>query len=237
MKQATKLLALAALLIAGQAICSEVSPIIGYNKRYGTENPEILGKDVSKLKALLEQRKTRPNTPINMPKANLWDANLSGSNLSNAHLSGAHLFSANLADANLTNATLIKVDFHSVNLSGANLTNADLKYSEFFQSKLLKTNLSGADLSGALLSASGFVTGATGPIPSGVPDLTNANLSGATITKTNFTAANLTKVNFTNCKGFETTIIDSFTNFQDAIGLTPEQKAYARSKGAQNVPN
>lgn len=283
MKRMTKLLTLAALLVAGQAVCSQAQ-----------------GADVPELMRLLEQRKASPNTMIDMQNKQLQNAQLAQSDLSNANLSGsdftdsfftwANLTSTNFSNAKLTgsdffgcigfNSTILnsKTDFSKVrgltgeqlayarskgvikvpgkdesrfwslrNTGAINMPNADLKYANLNGVRIPNANLAGADLTGASIRAHDWVSGALGSIASHAPDLTNVNLSGANLTEsdlrfagltqTNLSGANLTKADLTGVDDFNTTILDNRTNFQGAIGLTPEQKAYARSKGAQNVPN
>lgn len=188
----------------------------------------VRGQDIPRLKILLEQRKTAPNTPINMQEADLQNADLRGTNLRNANFKDARLNDADLTGADLANATLKNVNIYFTNFSKTNLTNVDL------------TNLSsrttipseGFNFAGANLTNVNFEKQRLAYF-----NITNANLTDANLKDADLSYANLTGVNFTNCKGFDSTTINNQTNFQGAIGLTPEQKAYARSKGAQNVPN
>lgn len=151
-----------------------------YVRSKGAQNAP--GKDMPRLITVLEQRKTAPNTSINMQQADLRAVDLRGANLKGANLKGAKLGWTNLTSADLTNA-----------------------------------DLTDADLTGT--------------------DLTNANLTNTNLTNLRISFAAETGTNFTNSKGFNSTIINDITDFQKAIGLTPEQKTYARSKEAMNIPN
>lgn len=166
------------------------------------------GADIPELKRLLEQRSTDPNISINT----FFDPNtpisMQGKQLQNADLYAGS--SKNLRGANLQNANLsgLITGGYAIDIEAGLLVS---RYADF-----TNANVAGANFTGADLQYARFI---------------NANVSGANFTKADFTGAN-----FTRCIGFASTIIDSGTNFQDVIGLTAEQKAYARSKGAQNVP-
>lgn len=294
MKQVTKLLALAALLVAGQAMHAQAP---------APTTPTAVGADVPELMRQLEQKKLNPNNPfINI---DMQGKKLQGAQLINADLSGAIFTGSDLSNANLSNAILTHTILANTNLTNTNFTNAHITATSMGDVNLTQTNFSGAHLIDVFfINCLGFNTtilnnktsfylslgltdeqlayahskGAlkvpgkdlrrlqnliserdidTTPINMPNADLQYANLSplalnsvnlsganlieaslkNTTLTNTNLSGANLTKADFTGCWEFNTTILDNRTNFQGAIGLTTEQKAYARSKGAQNVPN
>jgi uncharacterized protein YjbI with pentapeptide repeats len=242
MQYASHTLTLAALLTAGQAIHAQVSA--------------AMGADVPELVRLLEQRKTDFISiddriiPIDMQNKNLQgaqlsnvdlsNANFTGADLSNAHVSGARLAFTNFRQANLTNANFKDTDlsavltfnqatltngnftntrsgsdfpvlFHSANVTNANFTNANFPRANFSGSNLTNTNFTGATMS--------------------------ANFDRANLTNTNFSNAQLARSTFFDCTGFNATISNNKTDFSEVLGLADEQKAYARSKGALNVPD
>ena len=87
-----------------------------------------------------------------LPGANLFEANLSEADLTNANLSEANLFNAVLSEANLINANLSEANLINANLSEADLTNADLSEANLFNANLFNAVLSEADLTNADLS-------------------------------------------------------------------------------------
>ena len=185
MKQATKLLALASLLVAGQAMHAQAP---------ASTIPAAMGADVPELMQLIEKRKTDPNTPINMQNKQLQGAQLPNKvNLSNANFTGSDFSNATLSGAILTDAVLHNVNF----------TNAKLQDITFIDSYAKRINMSDADLSRANFSGSGLEN----------VNFKNANLSHANFTdaflestqttgniKLYLTKANLTNANFTNAK-------------------------------------
>jgi uncharacterized protein YjbI with pentapeptide repeats len=171
----------------------------------------LVGADLSKAdlsKAVLNKAALFGTT---LSEANLSEANLSGTFLGKADLSGADLSKADLGEAFLSMAYLFLVILSGANLSGANLSGADLR----------GANLSGANLSGANLSGANL----TGVDLSG-DDLRGANLSGADLRGANLSGANLTGANIEDARSLQD------TSLRIATGLTKDQKAACKAKGA-----
>ncbi|GHP00476.1 hypothetical protein KSF_105230 [Reticulibacter mediterranei] len=139
-------------------------------------------------------------------------ATLSGANLTKALLTGANLNKAELSNAKLNKADLSESYFSSANLSYADLSKIEvLAHTERYLMEGSKThfneaNLSGANLSGAILRHIDFSEA----------NLTDANLSDTTFTHTNLEEA----------QSLEN------TNLHGAKGLTKEQLAVCKAKGA-----
>ncbi len=130
----------------------------------------VPGEDMPKLVALLKQRQSRPNTPIDIENADLGGVQLDeyGADLRNARLPGANLRGArvfgSLEGAQLPGADLdgaaIGGNFTNVNLQGAKLTNiTQATYPHF-----ISADLRGADFTGSVMPNAKF---------------TNANLADA----------------------------------------------------------
>ncbi|HBS48475.1 TPA: hypothetical protein DEO28_01075 [Candidatus Dependentiae bacterium] len=127
------------------------------------------------------------------------------------NLSGSDLSEADLIGAYLDDNT----NFSKANMRGIQLIGAHLKYANFSKANLSEGNsyfayCFGADFSGA--------------------DLTNANLSNADLSEANFENANMKNTNLLGSH------MNSKTNFREATNMSKEQKDYAQSKGASNVP-
>src|SRR5215203_3995900 len=105
---------------------------------------------------------------------------LRGSTLSHAKLSGAHLANADLGDADLSGADLSNALLLNANLIVADLSGADLSNALLLNANLIVADLSGADLSNALLDNADLVA-----------DLSNADLSGASLLGADLRDANL----------------------------------------------
>ena len=143
----------------------------------------------------------------NLSGANLTGAILDGANLSGATLSGATLSEARLAKANLFGATLREADLAKANLSGAILTEATLSGAILKEATLSGATLFEADLradfSNADLRRAAFYDHAryerdlldVSGLSMWEPDLTGANLSGATLDGADLSSACLEKAN------------------------------------------
>jgi uncharacterized protein YjbI with pentapeptide repeats len=171
-----------------------------------------------------------------MPKASLRhaqlsNANLSETNLSLADLSEARLEWANLSKANLTAACfrraqldmadLSEADLTHANLNGADLIGAVLYNTVFFGARLMYVNFSSTDLrrasfTGANLSSADLRAA----------DLSGTHFSNANLNKANLSGANLTETNL------EKTLSLKNTDLRGAKGLTKEQLAACKAKGA-----
>jgi hypothetical protein len=116
----------------------------------------------------------------------------------------------------------IATDFAGADLSGVDLSGADLR-----GANLSETDLSGADFSFANLSEANFSRAHLHE-----SNLIGADLSGADLQEANLIGANLSEADFTS------TVVDS-TIFGDNRGLTEEDKADLRARGAifRNSPD
>ena len=86
-------------------------------------------------------------------------------------------------------------------------------------------NFAGSNLTGANLEKAHFLEA----------NLTNATLTNANLTGASLSQANLTNANLTNAILTDAILLKAI--FSGVKGLTAEQKAYARSQGALNVPD
>lgn len=198
-----------------------------------------------------------------MPQASLRNAKLAGANLSNATLSSADLSGADLMGADLSNAKLSRANFSSAIFIGANFSRAWLTGADFSSAKLIganfsNANLSGADFTGANLTGADLVganlTNAT---------LRNATLTnialfqkdlakrktptrfeiahGYIVERLNADSANLVPAGYveemfgqvkSGLRLNEDAILKD-TDLHGATGLTPEQLATCKAKGAR----
>jgi uncharacterized protein YjbI with pentapeptide repeats len=129
---------------------------------------KALPADIQAILSVLGRRRSeydKPESRLDLSRANLLWADLRGANLQGADLRGANLRGADLIDANLQGA----------NLSGANLQ-ARLRGANLKGASLIGPNLQGADLIGANLQGA---------------DLTGANLRGAYLLRASLRGANL----------------------------------------------
>jgi uncharacterized protein YjbI with pentapeptide repeats len=160
-----------------------------------------------------------------MPVASMRNADLSGACLRNAVLSYADLRNALLMEANLSGVYLHDADLSGAILSGADLSGAELGRTHFNGADLGEVRLSGAHLSGAHLNGANLISA----------DLSGAylggtNLSGADLDETNLSGADLSGANFSNA--LLSGVILKGTNLRRAKGLTKEQLAACKAKGA-----
>lgn len=121
-------------------------------------------------------------------------ASLRDGTLVEVDLSGADISAADLRGADLTDATLRDTDLKGAILSRADLTEASLSRAELSGAVLYRTDLTGASLLGATLSAVRTL-GKTDFV--GV-NLTDADLSDATLDDVDFTGANLHDADLTD---------------------------------------
>ncbi len=153
---------------------------------------------------------------IQLDNAYLRGADLKQAWMPEASLRGASLSGADLSKANLREVKLSKADLHGASLSGADLSEADLHGAKLNAvslsgAKLLRASLSKADLSGANLH------GAT---------LRGVNLSRASLGGADLSEAELSETNFENALSLDR------TNLHGVKGLTKEQLATCKAKGA-----
>jgi uncharacterized protein YjbI with pentapeptide repeats len=179
--------------------------------------------------------------PIHLPieklsGSDLRGFSLRGSMLFMSDLSVANLSAADLSEADLTGADLSGAMLPQAKLSGAMLPQAKLSGAMLPQAKLFGANLTGADLSGAMLRRANLsaanLSGA---------DLTGADLTGAMLHQANLSAANLTGAKLSdtviiNCI-FSKVIVDTHTDFFNALIDNPDFLKHLREKGSQNIPN
>ncbi|HET7016061.1 MAG TPA: pentapeptide repeat-containing protein [Streptosporangiaceae bacterium] len=149
------------------------------------------------------------------------DANLTSADLSGADLSGDNLTSVNFTNTNLTSANLASALLESANLQTTNLTNANLNGANLTSAGIKDATLSGTILTGASLGAlssegnkgtpaslpanwtivNGYLLGPTAVISRatlGNANLSNVDLSDATLENAIFTKSNLTGANLSD---------------------------------------
>jgi uncharacterized protein YjbI with pentapeptide repeats len=131
--------------------------------------------------------------------------------LDNAYLRGADLKhvrmpQASLRKANLKGTVLSGADLYKTRLCEASLTGADLSKASLIRANLFKAWFRQADLSEA--------------------DLSEADLTGANFNEANLSKAILNKVNLEAVHSLKD------ANLHGVIGLTKEQKAFCKAKGA-----
>ncbi len=175
---------------------------------------DLIGADLSKANL------SKANLPgAILIRADLSDANLSGADLSRTNLSEAILVGTDLSRTNLSGAIL-----NAVNLSGANLSWVDLLEVNLSEANLERTILIGADLSGSNLERANLSKADLEGT-----NLSDANLHGANLSEANLERTNLPGAILTKAVLFGANL--SRTYLRTAI-LSPEQKAYAKSRGA-----
>jgi uncharacterized protein YjbI with pentapeptide repeats len=129
--------------------------------------------DIQAILSVLSRRNTeydKPESRLDLGRANLQGADLRGANLRRADLRGANLRGADLIEANLQGANLSGANLQA-RLRGANLEGAHLIGPNLQGADLIGANLRGADLTGANLRRAYLI---------GV-NLQGANLDGATL--------------------------------------------------------
>jgi pentapeptide repeat protein len=131
-------------------------------------------------------------------------------------LDNAHLREADLKQVRMPLASLRKVDLKKATLSRANLFNA----------KLCEASLTGADLSEANLIMANLSKAWLRRANLSRANLSEANLAGANFNEANLSGAILNKVNIEDAQSLKD------TNLQGVIGLTREQLAVCKAKGA-----
>ncbi len=128
---------------------------------------------------------------VDFSGADLRNANFSGAVLARADLRRANLKGANLKGANLGRATLAGARAEGADFAKATLYEADLSEADF-----MGANLSGADLSETLFKNTSFVDVLAPETNFLKSDLSELDLSGATLTKCNFLEVVVTGVSF-----------------------------------------
>ncbi len=150
-------------------------------------------------------------------KANLIMANLFRANLVEANLHLAELFVADLRAATLFKANLSGAGLSEANLNGAGLSGVDLGEAKLRKTKLRRTDLRKANLSGADL---------------GEADLSEAKLCNVNLSRADLSSANLSGADLREVKNLESVLSFSKTNLRGVTGLTREQLAVCKVKGA-----
>ena len=136
-------------------------------------------------------------------------------------LDNAYLRGADLQKAWMPQASLQKADLRGADLSGANLFRADLNGARIWNADLRGADLNGANLRGAVLT-SADLNGA---------DLSGANLNAAILTRVDLNGADLHKADLSAANLEEAVSLEG-TNLRGATGLTKEQVAICKAKGA-----
>lgn len=126
------------------------------NLNYSPEMRSNLCLAGANLYFLMETKKLKSLSGIDLSEIDLRGAylhltDLSGANLFKANLSEADLFSADLSEANLFNANLINANLSKVYLTNADLSGACLINADLSEANLINANLFNADLSDARL--------------------------------------------------------------------------------------
>lgn len=120
---------------------------------------------------------------IDLHGADLEGANLRGVDLSRADLSGVNLSEADLSGARLDFSNLSGAVLFESNLSKASLYKANLTDATFVGGNLFKANLAWANFDGAVFTAFTMNDGVTNKMTIGHPDLREASLTGADLSK------------------------------------------------------
>jgi uncharacterized protein YjbI with pentapeptide repeats len=162
----------------------------------------VIGPDTRLDHANLSKLQSDGNNPLVAESANLSNTNFSEANLYGAKMTGADLTGANLAGATLTGAELSETRLESVGLSKANLTFANLSAGVLADAALNEADLTDANLTDADFSRA---------------NLQQANLAGTELARTDLSGANLRGANLVAAKNTHSAIIDSETDFTDAI--------------------
>lgn len=152
--------------------------------------------------ANLSKLQSDGNNPLIAESANLNNTNLSKANLYGAKMTGASLIGSDLTGVTLTGAELAETRLEGVALSKANLTFANLS-----AGRLADAALNQADLAEANLTEADFARA----------NLQQANLAGTELAGADLSGADLRGANLTAAKGADSAIIDSETDFTDAI--------------------
>lgn len=144
-------------------------------------------------------------TDASLKDLNVINSNLSNSIFLNADLTGTKLSQSNLSNSNFNNAILYNVTFSSSDLQGSSITSSKMKNTSF-----IGINLQNLDFTIAKEKTD---------LTFSLSNLTNANISGLTVTKSNFSD---NKANFLKAEGtiFKETFFDATTleksNFNNA---------------------
>jgi uncharacterized protein YjbI with pentapeptide repeats len=154
--------------------------------------------------------------------AKLGGADLSGATLSHAKLGRADLYMAELSEANLSGADLRWTKLNGASLNGANLSKADLNKADLSRAILsiddpIWTDLSRASLHGANLSEA---------------DLREAIFSRADLNEADLSRADLRWANLREVCNLESALSLKDTDLRGVEGLTKEQLATCKAKGA-----
>lgn len=170
----------------------------------------VVGKDVPALQEAVKKLHELSGTSrYELIKMNIPNTKYSYIYMPNKDLRG--VTALRLSRSNLEGSNLTGAslpDLSLANLANTNLTNATLKGAS--SADFTNANLTNAHLTDGFLAFSNFTNA----------NLTNADLTGATLINVNLTGASLRGANFSGAKH-----------------LSAEQKAYARSQGAINVPD
>jgi uncharacterized protein YjbI with pentapeptide repeats len=162
----------------------------------------VIGPDTRLDHANLSKLQSDGNNPLIAESANLRNTNLSEANLYGAKMTGANLTGADLTGAALTGAELSETRLEGVGLSKANLTFANLSAGVLAGAALNEADLTDANLTEADFSRA---------------NLQQANLAGTELARADLSGADLRGANLTAAKGADSAVIDSETDFTDAI--------------------
>ncbi|MGE0242599.1 MAG: pentapeptide repeat-containing protein [Nitrososphaeraceae archaeon] len=203
----------------------------------------------------------------NLHSAILSNADLSGTNLSYTCLYYSNFFHVNLSGADLSNADLHDTSFYYANFTNANLSTiqngADFSYAYLAHANLSNANMEngvfwGVDLSNAILKGVKFydVTFSWGNLSNTdlsnsklcyntsfyYSNLQNANFSNAVLTNVYLSYADLSSANLSNSiiiqpRFYDDIILNSKTDFKDAIIDDSNFINYLKEKSCKNIPD
>jgi uncharacterized protein YjbI with pentapeptide repeats len=158
------------------------------------DNPVNVNQGSQQLQQLL---RTKICIRCDLRNANLEGADLRRSNLEGANLEGANLTKANLKSSYLVGANLNNANMNNTNLSEAFFYRASMGKANLEHSNVNKTNFQEANLSSAILRKS-YTQGLN--VIFTIANLSNSDLSEATLIGANFSNANLQNANLSESR-------------------------------------
>ncbi len=174
----------------------------------------VVFKDAFPLARSQVKRSPNPNSRTNWFTQWYQSLDASGVQLDNAYLGEA---SADLERVWMPKASLRKADLWWTNLKGAYLVQTDLSGADVSQADLSGANLEEADLSGASLSNA---------------NVSEAYLEGADLSGADLEGANFSEADLRGVRNLEKARSLKGTDLRGVKGLTKEQLAACKDKGA-----
>jgi uncharacterized protein YjbI with pentapeptide repeats len=176
-------------------------------------------------------------------------SDLNGANLSDSTLLGVNLSLANLRKADLNNAFLVEADLRGAQLQGANVRSSDLYGADLSlftrtqetatlrSDKFLYTDLSNADLTGASLEGANLSQAFLNEANLYQARLSEANLYQARLGEANLSGADLSGADLTGADLRVWSTTGWPTNLRGAKGWTEEQLSAAMSLSGATMPD